>query len=155
MKKIVVIMFAAVVLAGCVSQEKVPVADRVYQQIVDVSATKQDAYTKTLEWIAKSFGSSEAVIQFKDPEQGKIIGKGIVSVNYGIVPIDTFFTLTIELRDNRVRFTFENMYPEPHEVLLPDRMPLDTRLQLDKFSQKASQLIEDWKAYVAKNASNW
>lgn len=153
--KVAAIVILLSALAGCISQEAVPVPDRMYQQVVDVSATKQELYTKTLEWIARSFGSSDAVIQFKDSEQGKIIGKGIVSVTYSIAPVNTFFTLTIELKDNRTRFTFENMYWEPHEALLPSTMPLENRGQLDRFSQKAAELIEDWKTYVSKNAGNW
>ncbi len=143
------------VLGGCISQEVVPKTDRMYRKIVTVSATNQELYTKTLEWIARSFGSSDAVIQFKDPEQGKIIGKGIVSVTYTIAPVDTFFTLTIEFKDNRARFTFDNLYTKTDSPLLPSKMALQNRGQMERFSIRAFVLIEDWKNYVSNNTGNW
>ena len=155
MKRAFFLLLAFIGLAGCASQQPLPKSERQYQKIVDVSGSKQELYTRTLEWLARSFGSSKEVIQFSDPDQAKVIGKGIMKVNYTITPVDTHFTLTIEIRDNRARFTFDQLYTEPNATLLPERMFLENRAQMEKFSIRASMLIEDWKKYVSNNTDNW
>ena len=154
MKKMAIILLALSGI-GCASQRPLPESERQYQQIVDVSGSKQELYTRTLEWLARSFISSKEVIQFSDPDQAKVIGNGIMKVNYTFIPIDTHFTLTIEIRDNRARFTFDQLYTEPNAALLPERMFLENRAQMEKFSIRAFVLIEDWEKYVSNNTGNW
>ncbi len=58
--------------------------------------------------MAKTFLDSKAVIEIKDPENGKIVGKGITFVRSGIAMLDCRFTLTIDVKDGRYRTTYEN-----------------------------------------------
>ncbi len=142
------IAVALISLTSCISQKGVPQAERNYQQIIEISATKQELYIKTLEWMAKAFGSSKEVIQFNDPDQGKIIAKGITEVTYTISPVDTYFTLTVELKENRACFTFDQLH-------FAGKMSLVNEGQIDKFSERAIRIIEDWKVHISRNSADW
>lgn len=69
--------------------------------------TAAEVYDRALDWTAKTFTDSKEVIELKDRDRGKIIGKGIVSVPvYSKYPSDVRFTMTLEAKDGRCRATF-------------------------------------------------
>jgi hypothetical protein len=75
--------------------------------------TKGELYNKSIEWIAKSFVSANDVIQVKDQENGKIIAKCISYDNFDFgIKRHFSYTLTIDLKDGKVRTLFENIKPE-------------------------------------------
>lgn len=150
------ILIVAAILAAVSCATPVPASERIYQTVVDARGTQKQLYTATLEWMAKAFRSSKSVIQFQDPEFAKIIGKGTVDVTYTISPVPTNFTLTVETKDGRARFTFDQMYVEYTSGLLAgSKMALENSAQMDKFNEKAAEMVAEWKDYVSSGSSDW
>ena len=87
-----------------------------YSSIVEVQELKaKELFIKSNEWIAQNFKSANDVIQFKDEETGKIIGKGNVSTHYkylGVIsdPVYADFTIEIAVKDGRYRCIISNIY---------------------------------------------
>ena len=80
--------------------------------VKEINLDKNRIFDLSLEWMAKTFVSSKAVIEYQDKNSGKIIGKGQISYtlkSMGLsVPIPCNFTLSIESKDNKYRMIFDN-----------------------------------------------
>ncbi len=82
-----------------------------YQGVVDIAGVPKDAgYDKIKAWVATNFVSANDVIQFDDRNSGKMILKGnteipIRSVGM-VIPVRVHFALTIDVRDDRFRYTY-------------------------------------------------
>ena len=78
--------------------------------IQDIDMSKDEIYTQSLSWMAEKFVSAKDVIQLKDKEAGKIIGKGYTDIKIGwLVLIPSKFTLKIDAKDNKYRLTFKDV----------------------------------------------
>lgn len=89
--------------------------------------SKDELFVKANAWLINSFTDGDAVVQFSDKDQGKIIGKGItdfpIKDGFGISVIDhdpIWFTITISLKDNRSRIVINDFIHKsgsrPHAV---------------------------------------
>lgn len=83
-----------------------------FSEVVEVdSLSKKQIYNLSKEWFAHAFNSAQNVIQYENAEEGKLIGKGtfkykgkpMVSGTNSTGPVT--FTITIESKDNRYKFT--------------------------------------------------
>ncbi len=112
MKQILLLTFViTIITSGCVQYKKVDNPELLkYQKVQEIEElSKDDIYHKTLEWMAKTFKSSKAVIEHKDKETGTIIGNSRVTLQQ--FPVTTItYTITINCKDNKYRMTFENFY---------------------------------------------
>lgn len=91
----------------------------VYQEVVNCNISKNKLYANAQEWIAKTFGDYKKVIQFEDEANGKLILKGTSDVKHFIETHllgmeisnreEIRFTLTIECRENKYRYTMDNI----------------------------------------------
>lgn len=75
--------------------------------VVEVEGiSKDDMYTKALEWIALNYKDAGAVIQFQDKESGKIIVKGAWTsfrwMKEGLMK----HTLVLAFRDGRFKYDY-------------------------------------------------
>lgn len=72
----------------------------------DSTATKDQLYSRAREWFARTFKSSQNVLQMDDKELGKLIGKGNFSIIPGLYLTDSRvdFTLSIYLKDGRYKY---------------------------------------------------
>jgi len=101
-----------IVFCGCASMmQTIPVEERQLIKIYEVPGTsKSEIYQKAISWVAKSFVDSKAVIEVQDKEAGTIIGKGIVRFKVGgAVTVPCRFTLTINIKDDKYRVSFEDL----------------------------------------------
>lgn len=97
----------AIALSACaVAQTGAPPLEIV--AVHDVAGrTKQEICGAARDWAAVSFKDSNAVIQVYDPERGTMIGKGNMAlVGFAGAPFTVGFTLTVECKDGRTRFTW-------------------------------------------------
>ena len=82
-----------------------------YQGIVSVeNKSANDIYSKSKVWIVTNFKSANDVIQLDDKDNGKLIVKGNTTVLFTFMktkyPSRVHFTLTIDIKDNRFRYTY-------------------------------------------------
>jgi hypothetical protein len=64
------------------STNKITYSEVVY---VDSLADKQELFSRTREWFAKTYNSSNNVIQMEDKENGKIVGKALIQVYHKVL----------------------------------------------------------------------
>jgi hypothetical protein len=92
------------VLNGMVGIQKVVVLD---------SVTQKNVYSRAKLYFAETYKSAKDVIQLDDSEQGLIVGKayttGSYSVMLTIATLEVWFTLKIECKDSKYRYTLDNI----------------------------------------------
>lgn len=128
------------------------------------NVSKAELYTKAKLWLAKAFKSSKDVIQFDDKEAGKIIVKGVSTYDApAFNPGTNFsgffsFTLTIDIKDNKFRFSIENLNHESYKSgysggSFDNEKPDCGNLMMPKRSWKTireegqSRIITLWKSF--------
>ena len=98
-------------------------------EIVEIELSKEVLFSNAQEWIAKTFGDYKSVIQFEDKESGKLILKGKSGVDYvenhsssgfSIMMVEEMikYTITIECKDNRYRYTISDFIIEKISTIL-------------------------------------
>jgi hypothetical protein len=80
-----------------------------YQGVVKVDGvSKDDLYTRSREWFAKTFVSAQDVLQMDDRQSGKIIGKGSSYGFYTVLmtPVTYYlkYTVSVTVKDGRYRY---------------------------------------------------
>jgi len=76
-----------------------------YERVDTVNAAKDVIYQQSGLWIAETFRSASAVIDYRDEKEGVIIGNGIITTR----GYDYRFKLKIEAKDNKFKMTFRNI----------------------------------------------
>lgn len=114
MKK-VIIAVCLFFLAGCASMSRIegPV---MIQKTIEIPGMKKDEiFEKSKMWVAKTFHSAKAVLEYENKETGVIIGNGIIKY-----PVDGMevmvksrwkigFTMKEDIKDGKIRLTFDNL----------------------------------------------
>ena len=156
MKQMKTAIWVCIVLitTGCVAVS-VPVNRSIQsiQKIYNVPGLSQkQIYDKSLEWMAKTFMSSKAVIELKDPDNGKIIGNGVTTFTQSISgPMNCEYTITIDIKKEKIRVTFENF----NGFYLEGRYPLSNNMgQFDQIEPKLIRLSESLVSYLKDSKTN-
>jgi hypothetical protein len=153
-------VLSVIALASCASVPVAPVEDRSMQYVHDIDLTKNEIYDISLEWMARTFFDTREVIELKDKENGKIIGKGITffrgKIGWFSADIPCRFTMIIEAKDNKYRATYNNfvgLYGENYSR--PE--PLEQKKYVDAVKAKLAAIDDDLYSYLKKSRSdtNW
>ncbi len=94
-------------LCSCASLQQPKPEDKIKVIILEHSQEKDIAYNRLMVEIAKTYRSSNDVIQYEEKESGNIICRGMERVLKQIVYIHIFYTMAITVRDEKIRFEFE------------------------------------------------
>jgi len=62
-----------------------------------------------MRWMTKTFQSAKSVIQYQDKEAGIVTGNGKVDMNNPVATMYLDFVLTVEIKDGKVRLSFDNL----------------------------------------------
>jgi len=127
------------------------------QRFHDIDLTQNEIYDASLEWMAQTLSDSREVIDLKDKDNGKIIGKGITGfggkLGIGSTKVLCRFTLIVEAKDKKYRTTFNNFvglwgenYNRPE--------PLLQKEYIDAVKAKMALLDDDLYGYLKKSKSN-
>lgn len=103
-------MFAAVVASGCATGPPLPPLEIVSIHEVP-GKTKQQICNAARDWVAITFKDSKAVVEVFDAEQGKLIGRGRISVATLSEVMPTDFTFVVECKDGRARANYSQVQP--------------------------------------------
>ncbi len=144
------------VFASCGSMPVAPTEERSMQNVRDIDLTKNEIYDLSLEWVAKTFIDSREVIELKDRDNGKIIGKGLTSfrgkVGWFSADIPCRFTLIVEAKDNKYRTTYTNFVGLWGESQTR-AVPLVEKKYVDAVKAKIALLDDDLHGYLVKSKS--
>jgi hypothetical protein len=147
--KISSLITLCVLLASCATTANLPQEQRQVQKIFDLPGLSQkQIYDKANEWMSKTYVSSKDVIQLRDPENGKIIGRGVSEFTRAWVKIPAEYLITIETKDGKLRVTCDQI------VRLYDngsRGPMETEGELNQVKDNLSNLITDLYSFVKEN----
>ena len=164
-------------LIGC-GQPVVPSSQLTYTEIIEHKELASNSFEISKMWLANTFNDSKSVIEYSNKENGTIIGKGILkNVSYNSMigtslPMDTRFTLKIEVKDNKTRLTFQDMVQYPNQYVAPVYSPNRYAPQyvppvepfnmwnmesLESFKVRAKMdLVDNYKTYITnKRSNNW
>jgi len=92
--------------------KKISYSEVVY---VDSTASKDQLFSRSREWFAKTYKSANSVIQMEDKESGKIVGKAIMQVYHKALGANfesgyINYTITIYVKDGRYKYEFSDFY---------------------------------------------
>jgi len=154
MKHITLFLLCALALPGCGRLVKVPEQERMVRNIFEVQLAKNDIYDRALEWCAKRLSTVNDDIVVKNREAGKIIAKGTGKYSeYFDFLVDREFSynITIEVKDNRYRVTFDNftIYYDERQIKSGQA---EYKFEIGQMSKKLNKLMEDLRDYVSRGA---
>ena len=146
---------SALLLSSCASVpvplKSVPTIQTVHQ----VQLSKKVIFDRSLEYIARVFNDSKEVLELKDPESGKIVGKGITSFNNGkgwsSSVISCEYKFMIEAKDNRYRTTYESFTGIWGGI----RIPIYDERHWQEVAAEAKELDEDLFKFLNKKPDSW
>lgn len=92
---------------SCASVAPMSDSMREVVKIENHSLTQEEAYSKTLLWVAETYNSSNDVLQLQDPESGTIVISAVHTVTRagGMVSFPASYNMTIDFNEEQVRFT--------------------------------------------------
>ena len=150
-------ILSVVAFASCGSMPITPIEDQSMQKVHSIALTKNEIYDISLEWMAQLLTDYSEVFELKDKDNGKIIGKGIVSfygkVTWGWQIIPCRVTMIVEAKDNTYRTTYTNFiglwgrdYRKPK--------PLEKKENYDALKAKLAVIDDGLYNYLKKSKSN-
>jgi len=144
-------------IASCASVPVAPIEERSVQKVHDVDLTKNEIYDTSLEWMARTFFDNKEVIELKDKDKGKIIGKGITTfkgkIGWFSAEIPCRFTLIVEAKENKYRTTYNNfvgLYGENQTR----PVPLEDKAYVEAVKAKLAVIDDGLFSYLKKTKSN-
>jgi hypothetical protein len=154
MRRLLVLIIGLNVLLNCAGTLTTAPKDINYQRVIEVIGGRDTLYAKSLQWLAKTYTDSKEVIEYKDKDAGKIIGRGATTVLYnptGIAPIylNIRYAITIEVKDNKSRITFDQIY-NPQSPAAPIWLDSWNRLQ-----PKYKELVDNYAEYLEAANDDW
>jgi len=153
MKKLLLVGLL-LLLTSCIHQKIVPIEERQVQTVHEVNMSKDKIFDKILEWMAVTFTDSKAVIEIKDKENGKIVGKGVgdyIDPNVPWSPRKFGYTIIIDIKDKKYRATYNNFFD-----VISDYYLLQFEYETNSAKENIVRLDESLKSYLSKSIiDNW
>lgn len=110
MKKILLVLIVLTLTAcGGPRYAQVPPEQQGHKTVIEISGVdKQTLFNRASEWIALKYVSGKDVIQQKNPETGRLIGRGVTTIEVdsgGLM--NTYaqysYSLTVDVKDGKAR----------------------------------------------------
>lgn len=131
----------------------------IYQEVVNVEGVSEDdLYSKAYQFFGNNFKSANHVLQVQDRAGGVIIGKGLHSTvveSIGVnVPVKFRFTLKVEVKDNRYRYTFTdiNVKHNPDQYSTGSEYPIRNHV-IDNLYKRNGKMKSVSKSYKIRLVS--
>lgn len=98
------LMMVLLIMVGCASVPIDPV-----QSVIELPGkSKKQNFELSLQWIAHTFKSAKAVLEYKNYDEGKIMGNIVIMSNSVMgVPVGIKYIMTIDVKDAKARITIE------------------------------------------------
>ena len=157
MKRLMYCIIALLLAAGCATA---PIELRQSQQVVDLPGmSKEQIFNRSNQWIAESFGSANAVIQYKDLEEGKIIGKIITTTSQFMTTYNFNTTMSIDVKDGRAMLSFQaNDVTISSAGGVPTTRDIYGEAEAGMAQESFKSIVASYESYMLKKAKkddNW
>ena len=98
-------LFAIFILLSlaCASTKNISTLPETYEEIVDISGTKDALYTKANLVFVDIFNNADSVIQFSDKEAGVMKGKYVSAVSAGVSEYKVYTTVEVSVKEGKYR----------------------------------------------------
>lgn len=152
------LMFPVVIGGGCATSTQAVGQSMKVQRVIEAQGSQDELYRLANEWMAKTFVESSEVIQYQDKEEGIIVGKGLTKHKYGgISTWNIWYTMTIEVKEDRARATIEDVYGEYTVLDTKTTMKAAEMRQkdYDELVVKFNGYIDDLTAYMRQGIEEW
>ncbi|WP_298119290.1 DUF4468 domain-containing protein [Flavobacterium sp.] len=132
-----------------------------FEEVIEVpNKNALDLYKKSLEWFAIKYNSANDVIQLKDEDLKKIIGKGTQSIPYYMRSPKISHLITVEAKENKVRITLTDLaYEDSSDSFQLENFPkgwFGKKKLFNTVKDKTLFIIADYKKYMLNDAnSKW
>ncbi len=159
MKKSVLILFILISTNAFTQELKLDDNNKYSAQGVEqFNLMKKDLlFEKGQEWINLNYKSVKDIIQLTDKAQGKIIVRGSFSIVVGIYTYIIIHTLTIDFKDEKMRYTYSNFTVDNLNLQGYDSALENNRWYNKKFIRKTNEKIQknasDLISYINRNLS--
>lgn len=154
--KIIILALSILLISGCATGPQhavVPPENRSHTAVIEVpGVTKETLFNRASEWVALTYVSSQKVIQEKNPQTGRIVGRAITSAtidNGGLVDpvMDCYYSLVIDVKDGRARiqlgdYNWVKFGNEPTMAMF-----------IDPINNNMKKLSGEFKTYLETGAS--
>lgn len=157
MKKLLRTLIVCVLFAGCASFDPPAAKVTEYVKVIETGRPASDTFDSTMKWMAKYFVSPKSVIQYSDKISGLITGKALLRIEDNALQyIDIDYTVTIEIKDNKTRFTFNtnNISAKLYGSAYQERTLPVSQQAYDAFIPKADALLTSYQNYL-KTETGW
>jgi hypothetical protein len=160
--KTVFFLLLSALIAGCVPIPLRP-DEQTFTYIVEIPNTSKDRiFSGARTWIAQTFRSAKAVIQYENTADGTLVGNGII--DYPCSGFDCVgkqnwlapFTVTLDVKDNKARASFSNLrvvYPASHVVPAGDR-PVAYQDEMAAIKPALIRMIDDMSNSIKIGTAN-
>lgn len=163
MERICLIVLAAFIF-GCAAAAPVKQSDMAYQKILELPDQPRDViFEKSKQWIAQTFKSAKAVIEYENKNEGVIIGNGSMDRPLSVVNISSgpliLYNMREDIKDNKVRLTFEKFIAfvpaslqQSYSMMGPEREI--AQADLPGMRTNFDSMSENLKKYILSGKSN-
>lgn len=127
-----------------------------YQEVVEVPGAKDDLYVKAQTWFVNTFRDAKEVIQLQDKDAGRVMGKGLFRLTLVMLTRSIHFTITIDVKDDRYRYTITDFIIEWHntgnDVHNFEEVTLSRRQLYNKTDAMIQELIANLKTTMSQSS---
>ncbi len=155
-----IILFVSFVLLSlaCASTQNISTLPAQYEEIVDITGTKDSLYTKANLVFVDLFNNAESVLQFSDKQEGIMKGKYVSNITVGTSDYTVYTTVEVSVKEGKYRInmtladvveTFNawtGRNTRPHSVAPTDAI-------LTKMNQEWKLLATSFKTKMNKDSS--
>jgi len=152
MKKLLSIslLLFSVIFISCATTK--PITNATFERVIIAEGKSSDIlYEETLQWMAQTFVSSKAVLEYQNKEHGEIIGNGASYVPYMWLSARTGFLIKIQVKDNKVRVQIS------HAIKNPDTSSsqiINTQGDWDDFCRSMDTLLNSYAEFLNKSSES-
>jgi len=137
MKLISVVLAVCLALVGCAVEPQLPESALRVEQVVQLPGkNQQQIYQGVKLWLAQTFRSAKAVIELDDPQNGVVVGNGIIDYPcvtgcMGTTGWRVAFSMRIDMKDQKARVAFTGL-----RILIPPQAGIHGPMDNPVWSQK-------------------
>ncbi len=165
MKKIVSLLAVSFALSGCAgmsNMQTVPENEREVSTVYQAPGKSQEEiYNEARIWVAENFRSADSVLEHEDPDDGVIIGNGVISYpceGMGCMVKDDWdvrFTMRVDIKPERFKVDFKNIlltWP-PTSNMPGHEGPVNMKQDMDKIRPALVELSDEMHMQVVSGSA--